>query len=195
MLSILGLKIGSYLLYECSCPQNITDTICDNKIRRVKSIDDLKCNTLGTQTAAVRSLLAQGVDLFAYFEGDMPLGMMWGHRGSCYVRGPGIPLIQNKDTVYWFWIFTSPEARGKNVYKKLKAVFFDYYKDARSFTALVEPKNSIMRREMDKLGFKITTQYYYIKLLNSSFFLDRSLDSNNFEFHIEVGNRYNLLLI
>lgn len=195
MVNILGLKLGRYILYELSSTQHSCDTIYDNNVRLVTNIDQLKYNTLGIQPEAMDRLLQNNTELFVYIENDYPLGMMWGHRGSCYVRGPGIPLLQDKDTVYWFWVFTLPEARGKNVYKRLKNAFFNHYKDSKGFTALVEPSNSIMRREMNKIGFKETKQYFYIKLLNTSLIFEQCITTHKFIFHIETGNRHNLVLI
>jgi len=195
MVNLFGIKVGSYLYYERCNSEQLSDQPIDNSVKVVTNFEQLKDNKLGIQQNIMENLLQNNSDLFVCFEGDVPLGMMWGHSGSCYVRGPGIPIIQGKDSVYWFWIFTLPEARGKNIFKRLKNAFFTHYKDSRCFTALVEPSNSIMRSEMDKIGFKETKQYYYVKLSNTALIIEQSCRTKKINFHIEMGNQHNLVLI
>ena len=164
MLSLFGLKIGKFILYE-SLNLKKQNNLVEN-VKLVSSIDCFDYTVLGLQYESATKLLQNRSDLFVYFEGLKPLGMMWGYRGSCYIRGPGISLVHDDDIVYWFWIYTVPEARGKNIYKSLKSAFFEHYKTAKGFIALVEPSNIIMRREIEKTGFVETKRYFYVNFKN-----------------------------
>ena len=195
MVNILGIKFGRYILYELCCPVQPSDVVFDSDVQLVTRYDQLKKNTLGILRESMDRLLLNYTDLFVYFEDDFPLGMMWGHRGSCFIRGPGIPLFQDEETVYWFWIYTVPYARGKNIYKKLRNSFFSHYKEIKKFTALVEPDNAIMIGEMSKMGFVEAKRYFYVKFGDNSLLYEKCGKSQNSSIHLENGNRHKLLLI
>lgn len=195
MNNIIALSTGSYLLYELINPVNSCDLHFDTDVRLVTKYNELKNNTLGVNQENMERLLRNNSDLFVCFDRDIPVGMMWGHRGSCYIRGPGIPLLQDEETIYWFWVYTVPESRGKNVYKKLRDVFFCHYKSNNKFVALVDPGNKIMRKEMDKLGFVTNKQFYYIKINNVSFILEKCCKSQQIDFKVNFGNQNNYLII
>lgn len=195
MINMLSVKMGRYVLYELV---RSLDTCCSSYDRNVRLVTDymeLKTNNLGIQKESIENLLPNNTDLFVYFEDELPLGMMWGHSGSCYIRGPGIPIIQEEDTVYWFWIYTVPEARGKNVFTKLSKHFFSHYSEVKKFTALVDPSNIIMKSEMNKLGFKVAKTFSYFKFGTTTILIDRNRQTNRYKISIEQGNSYNLLTI
>lgn len=163
-IKLFGIRFGKYIHYELYNPREQNST--SDNVKLVSNIDHFDYKILGLHYESATKLLQNRSDLFVYFEGSKPLGMMWGYRGSCYIRGPGISLVHNDGIVYWFWIYTVPEARGKNVYKSLKSAFFQHYKTAKGFVALVEPSNTIMRREIEKIGFVETKRYFYINFKN-----------------------------
>lgn len=188
-------RTGEYLLYEGTNPFSSARADVDNTIRCLNASDALDSQLFGANVQFLPELLGKGVKLFVCFDENYPLGMMCGYSGSCYIRGSGIPLIQSDDTVYWFWIYTLPESRGKNVYTKLKHAFFSFYKDTNHFTALVDPSNAVMCNEMRKIGFKPTKRYKYIKMPAASFFAIKDISTNTLTYTFENGNRHNLLVI
>ena len=194
-MKILSLKFGRYIMYELRGPVQSSHGGFDSNVKIVTKYEQIKNSSLGVHQESFERLLANNTKMFAYFERDIPLGMMWGHRGGCYIRGPGIPLLLDEKTVYWFWIYILPEARGRGVYKKLRNAFFNHYNGCNYFTALVDPCNKFMRNEMSKIGFAESKSFYYIKYRNLSTLLERCNGRRNFYFHIENGNQPNRFYI
>ena len=195
MVNILGITFGRYILYELYRPVQLCDLVFDSNVQLVTKYHQFKKNKLGILQESMDRLLQNSTDLFVYFEGDVALGMMWGHRGNCYIRGPGISLFQDEETIYWFWIYTAPEARGKNIYKTLRNTFFSHYNGINKFTALVEPANVIMRNEMSKMGFVETKRYIYVKCRDNSLQYVKCNKSQKNYIQLDKGNRHNLILI
>ena len=194
MIAIGPFRIGKYIFYEKE-NNGYPDCTIDLNVKLLRTTEQIVHGNLQVDIETMSQLLGKNVSLFVYFENGKPLGMMCGCKGSCYIRGPGIPLIQSDDTVYWFWIYTLPEARGKNVYTKLKHAFFSFYRDATHFSALVDPDNTIMCSEMHKLGFVPTRLYSYRKLFTISLLTKKNVLSSIVMHSLEIGNRHNLLVI
>lgn len=194
MVCILGIRFGCYILFEKNDVSQ-SDQFNDEEVKCITEFCLIKHNMLGIHQGTMERLLKHDSDLFVCFTGEIPVGMMWGHRGSCYVCGPGIPLVQDSDTVYWFWGLTLPEARGKNVFNRLRIAFFTHYSDTKAFTTLVEPGNKIMRRAMKKMGFVEAKRYYYIKSGSNSLLFEKIYKTNKTNIRIEHGNNDNLLEI
>jgi len=195
MVNRVNMAFGKYILYELNGAAKLAGDGFDPNVKLIKTFDSIKGNKLGITQESMDRVLSKNSDLFLCFDGDMPLGMMWGHRGSCYIRGPGIPLLYDEGTVYWFWIFTLPEARGKNVFKRLTNSFFHHYKGAKNFVALVDPRNTIMRNQINKLGFIENKLYTYAKLGTNSLVFEKSVMAQQSSFHFESGNRHHLPVI
>jgi hypothetical protein len=196
MFNFFGLRIGRYTLFEKRVSQNLCCCdLYDENVRIVRDLKGVDLGPLGIQADAVSKLLEHGIDLFVYFDGDIPLGVMCGHLGSCYIRGPGIPLIQDDETVYWFWIFTAPEARGKNIFNKMQRKFFNYYKDAKCFTAFVDPRNVIMYKQMLKMDFVELYKYFFINFCGYSLIFKTEINDNLSNICFESGNKRKLFLI
>ncbi len=172
-------NFGSYILYGknnigLDLPYQI-----DKEIKMVNDYVQIENNKMGIKKHDFERLLKNGACLFVYFCENYPTGMMWGHRGSCFILGPGIPLHQKDDTVYWFWIVTIPEARGRNVFTMLRNTFFNYYSDVKYFTALVAPDNKVMRHQMVKMAFKEIKKFYFFKFGSKSFLIEKCNKSNH----------------
>lgn len=195
MFNLFGIKVGKYILFEKRNSAPLYNLPIDSNVRLVTDYNQLRYNTLGIQKSAMERLLQYDTKLLVCFDGDIPLGMMWGHRGSCYIRGPGIPLVQDKNSVYWFWIYTSPEARGRNVFNRLKDAFFSLYNEAHTFTALVEPGNEIMCRQMGKMGFIQSKRFIFFKSRNGSLLFEKCNKSQKNYISFELGNKRQLLII
>jgi len=195
MANMLGIKLGRYILYERSRPMNTCDLITCPNVKIITGADQLKDQSFGIQRETIERLLHNRSDLFVYFENDVPLGMLWGHRGSCYVRGPGIPLLLDDDTVYSFWAYVMPMERGKNIYKKMRCNFYSHYKEVRKFISLVEPTNTIVRSQKIKDGYVEVNKITYIKYSDTSLVIEKFNNTQKVEIHLEKGNRHNLLLI
>ncbi|RII27481.1 MAG: hypothetical protein CXR30_15335 [Geobacter sp.] len=195
MVNILGIRLGRYIQYEQNCPIPTSDQIIYPNIKIVTDADQLKEGFLGIQRERLETLLHNGAELFVYIENDLPLGMLWGYRGSCYIRGPGIPLLLDDDTVYSFWAYVVPEARGKKIYRKIRDVFFSYYKGVKKYVSLVEPSNTIARIEKKKDAYTETKKITYIKFRCISIIIEQFTDSQRFNIHLESGNQYDLLMI
>ena len=195
MINILSLKLGRYIVYELCGPVQSCYHVFDSNVRIVTEFDQIKDNSLGIQQDNFERLLKNKTNLFVYFERGVPSGMMWGHIGGCYIRGPGIPLLLDEKSVYWFWIYTLPQARGKNIYKKLKTAFFHHYKGYNCFTALVDPCNTFMRCEMSKIGFIEAKYYFFVKFGSTSVLFERCNVDNKCNLRFEKGNKHDLPFI
>lgn len=44
------------------------------------------------------------------------VNVIWGHRGSCYIKGLGLDLEMGSDSVYLYGGYTSAEARMKGIF-------------------------------------------------------------------------------
>ncbi len=97
---------------------------------------------------------------------DKYLGILWGHRGDCYIRGIGKRLNLKQNEVYLYGIYTLPEARHKNVFNTLKYSFFKYYSERgiNKYCALVAPNNNIMRTALKKVGFIERSSLFFIRI-------------------------------
>lgn len=191
MLKDIQLKFGRYLFFKKINSCSSFNEVVDNNIEIVTDFNRIKYNNFGIKKNVIERVLCNNDELFVCFDSDVPLGMMCGHRGSCYVKGPGISIIQNNNTIYWFWAFTSPEHRRKNVFKRLKNFFYNHYSDAEAFGLLVDPSNVIMIREMSIDNFIELKKYYYIKFGLLSFVLEICTATERKKVSISYGNKYN----
>ena len=194
MLHLWGLKCGRYILFEKILDVSLLHQFVDINIKIVNDFNQLKFNKLGVNEGNWERLVQSGTDLFVYFDGKAPAGMMWGHRGSCYVQGPGISLLQDNDTVYWFWAFILPEMRGKNIFTKLYNAFIAHYRDVKKLVCLVEPSNKIMRREIGKREFVEAKRYLYVKSGRRTLLIERRSKTIKTVIRVAHGN-HNLLMI
>jgi GNAT superfamily N-acetyltransferase len=195
MADLAFLRYGQYLLYERYNCDDYDALNVDSNVQILKNVEKIRDAKFGIDLNNMEKLLKNGATLFVYFEDDQPLGMMCGYHGPCYIRGPGIPLQNSENTVYRFWTYTLPEARRKNVYKKLKNNFFAYYKGVTKFTSLVDPANTIMRKEMQKMGFNAVKLFSFVKFGEVSLIYSKDLPSKKGKLSIELGNQHNLMLI
>jgi GNAT superfamily N-acetyltransferase len=179
---------------KIDCTQAQQSQPHDDKVKVVTDFGLIKNNILGIEENNMNRLLQNNTDLFVYFEGKVPVGMMWGHRGSCYIKGPRISIYQNDDVVYLFWIYILPEYRQKGVFTKLKDFFFSYYNGMKGFTAFVSPTNEIMRNQLKKSGFVESKRLLYMNFWNKSFLFDKPLHRESIV-RIESENKHNLPVI
>jgi GNAT superfamily N-acetyltransferase len=194
MIAVFGLRFGRYLLYELDLPPCGCSAVSE-QVAPVTAFSQLGDNPFGIHSEDLERLARHGSTMFLYTEDGSSLGMMWGHRGSCYVRGPGLTLLQEVGRVYWFWIYTLPKARGKKVFQKLKDAFFDHYGSAGGYSALIEPDNIVMRNAAEKIGFAKKKMIYYIKWRGYTWVVEQSLVLGRFSFRLERGNSRNLVYI
>lgn len=194
MIGFMGLRAGRYLLYEYDGQPPLSGTVSE-LVTTVTRLDQLDSNPFGIREEDLERLLRHDSDFFVCCQDGAPLGMMWGHRGSCYVRGPGIALLQESTRVYWFWILTLPQARGKQVFQKLRDAFFHHYRGCQGYSALIEPGNTIMTKAVEKMGFGKTKMIYYLKVGATALVVERSLTSGRVSFSAQRGNRHNLVPI
>jgi ribosomal protein S18 acetylase RimI-like enzyme len=187
--------LGRFLLFEKKAPFPVCNSILDDSVKHITDFELLKDNKLGILQVNFERLRQQNTDLFVCFEGNMPVGMIWGHRGSCYVKSLGIPFIQKDDSIYLFWVYTLPEARCKNVFKRLINAFFTHYSDAKIITAVVESKNVAMRNLMIKLGFEEINRYNLIKVGEKTLYFIKNVKTQKIHILLEKGNKNDLLSI
>jgi hypothetical protein len=188
-------RIGQFILYELSNALPLIEPILDGNVRILTKYNIEIEKAFGLSKEDLDRMFLNQADLFVYIEDDMPLGMMWGHRGSCYVRGPGIPLFLDSETIYWFWILTLPEARGRGVYKRLKSAFFLHYNAVKCFTALIQSGNSIMKKEVVKMGFIDSKRIVYVKINDASLVITRCNKSKTYSIRLAKETKYNLPII
>lgn len=195
MAKILNIRYGQYIFYELLNSAGPIDSAFDSHVKLVEKYDSRIERAFGVPHKVMEELLSNNDRCFVYFENNLPLGMMWGHQGCCYIRGPGIPIIQENNSIYWYWIYTLPESRGKNIYKKLRDSFFNYYRGSAKFSAIVEKNNIIMHKEMNKIGFVDMKHICYFKLGSASLLYERCSKNNAKTIRLEIGNRLTLPVI
>lgn len=191
-------KYGKYLLYVKDHPLKVNPRKIDPNVVKIESscqIKQIVLEDLGYSESILEYFLSNGATIFYYVENHRPLGIMFGYRGSCYIRGPGISLVQNENSVYWFWIYTLPQARKKYVFSKLKNAFFLFHQGASGFSALVDPNNNVMLSQLNKLGFKAQKLISYFKFQNISILCIFEIQTKKTEYKVEFGNKNAFFLI
>ena len=195
--------INRYIVYEHEGPINTPCDHIDPNIKIITNIDQLnvididQLKKIEATFSQVRfeKLLNNGMTLMLYINAKVILGMMCGIKGSCYIRGPALRLIQEQDDVYWFWIFTMPEARGKKIYTKLRDYFFRYYNEANKIRALVRPDNLLMKSEFEKHNFFIKSYIFSIKLKGYIFSIEKNYVNKNFMFKFTNEKKVEITII
>lgn len=107
-----------------------------------------------------------GDTCFALSDGTSFLGILWGHTGECFIKGVGKRLPLKNDEVYFYGVFTKPEARNRNVFSSLLNAFFRYYSEKyiTKYYALVDVENFIMQQALQKYAFIVGARIFYLRI-------------------------------
>ena len=197
MFGIRGFSCGSYVMYDHHHIESLAADADESTVEVVRTYDPGIEAAFGVSRAVMEERLAAGGTCFVLREEGQFLGIMWGHVGSCYVRGVGLPIVRDDSAVYWYWIATVPTARGRGVFTRLSAAFFRYYvgKGVKSCSAIVETRNTIMRNGMKKMGFAAKTKHCFFKLGRVALIVTTDLDTMTHHVSLESGNRGGLAVI
>jgi hypothetical protein len=155
------------------------------------------CDTFGLSEAQANHRFAHGDLCFVAHDGGKCLGMVWGHRGDCYVRGAGRRMDLDQNGVYLYGIYTNPEARRMNVFNNLKDAFFRYYlaQGMDHFCALVHPDNHIMINALQRIGFVAYYYLQYVSLVKFGFLCEIDIRSGKRLFSMNLREPHGLYLI
>ena len=73
--------------------------------------------TAGLTASEVQRRYQQGDRCYATLLENKPVHIVWIHEGNCFVRGLGLELALHPNQCYVYGVFTSPEARGRGLYR------------------------------------------------------------------------------
>jgi hypothetical protein len=84
------------------------------------------------------------------------VNLIWTHRGACFIRGMGLDLQVDDDSVYLYGALTLPEARMKGLYNTNIKELYEIYKNKNVSTiyGLVEYTNRYSYNLHLRLNFK-----------------------------------------
>lgn len=155
------------------------------------------CESFGLREAQANHRFAHGDLCFVAHDGAKYLGMMWGHRGDCYVRGAGRRMDLDQNGVYLYGIYTNPEARRMNVFNNLKDAFFRYYlaQGMDHFCALVHPDNHVMINALERIGFVAYYYLQYVSLVKFGFLCEIDIKSGKRLFSMNLREPHGLYVI
>jgi hypothetical protein len=191
MSQVSRISFGSYFLYEHDHIESLAADAVESTIEVLQAYVPGIEAAFGLSRAAMEARLSAGDTCFVLREEQHALGMMWGHLGSCYVRGVGLPIVQDNSTVYFYWVVTVPTARGRRVFTRLSAAFFRYYVDkgAEACSAIVETRNTIMGNAMRRMGLTKKTKLAFFKIGQVSLIVTTDLATMARRLAFEPGNR------
>jgi len=185
MINLPILKI-EYLLMECDLNgmEEISDSLWDIRI-----LDEREAGPeeiLGVGSREIERRFKNGDLCFVATDGIRQLGVIWGHRGNCYVRGAGKRLSLAPEDVYLYGVYTLPEARKQGVYSALKSCFLQQYRllGAERVLALIDRKNDIMRISLRESAFREKAGIYYLRIGRFSFSLERDIETGKKNFRV-----------
>lgn len=155
------------------------------------------CESFGLSEAQANRRFAHGDLCFVAHDGAKYLGMLWGHRGDCYIRGAGKRIDLDQNGVYVYGIYTNTKARRMNVFNNLKDAFFRYYlaQGVGHFCALVSPSNHIMRNALEKIGFLVFQYLTYLNLGEFGFLYEMDIGSGQRRLRVNIGEPKGLYVI
>lgn len=196
-MNIFGLaSVGRFVLYERCNKNEIVKCKFHDNVEIVTSINHLKGNLFIYDRNNVEKLLRnKNVRMFVYTENASYLGVTFGCLGPCYIRGPGIKIDLGENSVYRFWTYVSPEARGLHVYTKLMQSFVKYYENYDKLISLVDPSNIIVCKMMKKIGSHRRKMYFFLKIKNISFVIEKDLTRFKINFYVSNIKKNNLFSI
>lgn len=137
----------------------------------------------GLEKRTCEKRLKEGDVCFASYKGEKIVSVIWGHKGSYYVRGMGYWHRSNQDDCYVYGAITKPDERQKGLFKALKYLISKELLKSTSgkITTLVDTRNSISIKTNRNMGYREVkvidhTTLFWIKKTNV-----RHLDTNTVE--------------
>jgi predicted GNAT superfamily acetyltransferase len=140
----------------------------DENIYLFDKSDSNNSHLLGYKFEDVSRLTETMDQCFMYKKENNLSGLMMGHSGPCYIRGPGIYLDLNENDVYIYWIIVDSVHRGDGIYKKLYNYMNQYYmnKSKQNIYYLVDCQNKAMLNIVNKQNFKCIDTISTYKIAN-----------------------------
>ncbi len=137
----------------------------------------------GLEKGICEKRLKAGDWCFASYKGDKIVSVIWGHKGSYYVRGMGYWHRSSQDDSYVYGALTKPDERGKGLFKALKYLISKELLKSTSgkITTLVETENAISIKTNRKMGFREVEVIDHTTILWIKKTKVRHLDTDNVE--------------
>jgi GNAT superfamily N-acetyltransferase len=191
---MINIKSGVYIYYETLDFRNSVVNSRNDNIVVIQKYNKMVSEIFNITKKQMDERFHDNDKCFVFMGAGAPIGMMWGHVGSCYIRGVGLSMLLDTDVLYWYWILILPSVRGKGIFKQLRDYYFFYYKSRNIYKccALVDSRNDIMKYEMNKLRFIEIYRVAYLKISAASFIMKKELLRSKVSITLEVGNRHKL---
>jgi len=122
--------------------------------------------------------------------GGKVVNVLWCHRGPCFIRGFGLNLDTEEESVYLYGAYTRPDLRMKGIINTSIKEICEYYRQngIKKVYGLVERGNPNSYKFHLKLNFKPVAEVRFLTLLPFQFTCYINLEKGTREYHSFISN-------